>query len=267
MIETLQLKDSIFEIKERVATLTLNRNDVRNALTGTALIDEICRVAEWINSNDAVSVLIITGAGGAFSSGGNVKDMASQAGDFSGSSSEIHNKYRAGIQRIPKAIDSIEVPVIAAVNGAAIGAGFDLANMADIRLASSSAKFGETFINLGLIPGDGGWWFLQKIVGHQRAAELTLTGRVIDAEEAKTLGIVLDVYEPNQLLVAAYALAATIAKKPPKTVRLTKRLMKKSNELSLSSYLEFCACFQSYCHSEDEHLQAVNDFIDKSKSG
>lgn len=264
MLEKLQLVDSIIEISNGVAVLTMNRDDVRNALTGTGLIDDICNVAKWVNRNESVSVLIITGAGSAFSSGGNIKDMASQQGDFSGKSSEIQNKYRSGIQRIPIAIESIEVPVIAAVNGPAIGAGFDLANMADIRIASSRAKFGETFINLGLIPGDGGSWFLQKIVGPQRAAELTYTGRVIDAYESKELGIVLDICDPDQLLIEANTLATTIANKPPRAVRLTKRLMKAANRLDLSSYLELCACFQGYCHSEDEHLDAVQRFFEKS---
>ncbi|NLF53857.1 MAG: enoyl-CoA hydratase, partial [Thauera phenolivorans] len=129
------LTDALLALEDRVATLTLNRHDVRNALTGTALIDDIVAVADWINRCDAVSVLVITGAGSAFSAGGNVKDMAARGGDFAGDVAEVATRYRRGIQRIPLALQAVEVPIIAAVNGPAIGAGFDLANMADIRVA------------------------------------------------------------------------------------------------------------------------------------
>src|SRR5699024_11400372 len=106
---------------------------------------------------------------------------------------EVAARYRRGIQRIPLALQAVEVPVIAAVNGPAIGAGFDLANMADIRIASRKAKFGETFLNLGIIPGDGGAWFMQRLIGYQRAFELPLTGRIIAEAEAKEIGVVLQV--------------------------------------------------------------------------
>ena len=176
-----ELKDAILDIDGRIATLTLNRHDVRNALTGTGLIDDIVTVCDWVNRADHISVLIITGAGSAFSAGGNVKDMAERGGDFAGDVAEVATRYRRGIQRIPLALDEVEIPVIAAVNGPAIGAGFDLCMMADVRIASEKAKFGETFLNLGIIPGDGGAWLLQRLIGYQRAFELTLSGRVIDA--------------------------------------------------------------------------------------
>ena len=120
------LGDALLELDARVATLTLNRNDVRNALTGTRLIDDIVTVADWVNGRDDVSVLVVTGAGSAFSAGGNVKDMAERGGDFAGDVAEVATRYRRGIQRIPLALQNVEIPIIAAVNGPAIGAGFDL---------------------------------------------------------------------------------------------------------------------------------------------
>ena len=215
-----KLSDALLVLDQRVATLTFNRDDLRNALTGSALIDDICTVADWVNCCDEVSVLVMTGAGSAFSSGGNVKDMAERGGDFAGDVAEVATRYRRGIQRIPLALHAVEVPIIAAVNGAAIGAGFDLANMADIRIASTKAKFGETFLNLGIIPGDGGAWFMQRLIGYQQAFELTLSGRIVDAAEAKTLGIVLEVVEPEQLLARAQAMAARFAAQPPKALRV-----------------------------------------------
>jgi enoyl-CoA hydratase/carnithine racemase len=251
------LADALLQLERGVATLTLNRHDVRNALTGTRLIDDLVAVADWVNREGAVSVLVITGAGSAFSAGGNIKDMAERGGDFAGEVAEVAERYRRGIQRIPLALQQVEIPVIAAVNGPAIGAGFDLANMADIRIASTKAKFGETFLNLGIIPGDGGAWFMQRLIGYQRAFELTLTGRIVDAEEARTLGIALEVVEPEALLPHTLALAERLAAQPPKALRLTKRLMKMAQRMELKDFLDLCACFQGMCHNEPEHLEAV----------
>ena len=255
------LTDALLEFENRVATLTLNRHDVRNALTGTHLIDDIVAVAEWLNRDDAVSVLVLTGAGSAFCSGGNVKDMAERSGDFAGDVAEVASRYRRGIQRIPLALQQVEIPIIAAVNGPAMGAGFDLANMADIRLASSTATFGETFLNLGLIPGDGGAWFLQRLIGYQQAFELTLSGRIITAAEARTLGIVLEVVEPEQLMARARELATGFARQPPRALRLAKRLMKVAQRMELKDFLDLCASFQGQCHHEPEHLEAVRRLL------
>ncbi|HQU90122.1 enoyl-CoA hydratase-related protein [Denitromonas sp.] len=255
------LKDALLTVENRVATLTFNRDDVRNALTGTGLIDDIVQVADWVNACDDVSVLVMTGAGSAFSAGGNVKDMAERGGDFAGDVAECADRYRRGIQRIPLALHNVEIPVIAAVNGPAIGAGFDLANMADIRIASSKAKFGETFLNLGIIPGDGGAWFMQRLIGYQQAFELTLSGRIVAADEARTLGIVLDVVEPEQLMTRANEIATRIASQPPKATRLTKRLMKMAQRMELKDFLDLCATFQGMCHNEAEHLDAVHRML------
>ncbi|HRP97219.1 MAG TPA: enoyl-CoA hydratase-related protein [Rhodocyclaceae bacterium] len=258
-----ELSDALLTVENRVATLTLNRHDVRNALTGTRLIDDIVAVAEWVNRCDDVSALVVTGAGSAFSSGGNIKDMADRGGDFAGDVAEVATRYRRGIQRIPLALQQVEVPIIAAVNGPAVGAGFDLANMADLRIASTKAKFGETFLNLGIIPGDGGAWFLQRLIGYQQAFELTLSGRIVDADEAQRLGIVLDVVAPEALLPRAAELAARFAAQPPRALRLTKRLMKMAQRMELKDFLDLCASFQGMCHNEPEHLEAVRKMLEK----
>jgi enoyl-CoA hydratase/carnithine racemase len=260
------LIDATFDLKAGVATLTFMRHDVRNALTGTHLIDDILQTLDWVNkAKDNVSVLIMTGDGSAFSAGGNVKDMQERGGDFAGDVEEVQRRYRQGIQRIPLAMNGCEVPIIAAVNGPAVGAGFDVANMADIRIASTKAKFGETFVNLGIIPGDGGAYFLQRLIGYQKAAELTFTGRIIDAAEALALGVVLEVVEPEQLMVRTNELAAQIAAKPAQALRFTKRLMKMGQRMELPDFLDLCACFQGMCHNSDEHMLAVNKMIEAMK--
>lgn len=254
------LKDSKLELDGRVAVLTFNRDDVRNALTSTELTTEIPAVIEWCQQNRDISVLILTGAGSAFSAGGNIKTMAERA---KGPAFELQQAYRRGIQRIPLALERCEVPVIAAVNGPAIGAGFDIANMCDIRIGSTKAQFGETFVNLGIIAGDGGALFLTRLVGPQRAAELTLTGRIIKAEEALALGILLEVTEPDALLTRAKELAAKIASKPPQAIRYAKQLLKLAQRQSVAEHLDICATFQAICHKTEDHQEALTAFFEK----
>ena len=258
-----QLQASRLELEGRVAWLTLARDDVRNELTGTGLAAEIAAVAEWVNGEDAISVLVVTGEGRAFSAGGNVKDMQARSGAFAGSAHELQDRYRRGIQRMSLAMHEIEVPTIAAVNGAAVGAGFDLACMCDIRIASRTAKMGETFVNLGLIPGDGGAWFLQRLIGYEAAAKLTFTGELIDAEDAHRLGVVSEVVEPEQLTARARALAEQIASKPPAALRLAKRLMVTAGRLDLRQTLELSAVFQGVAHHQPDHDEAVAAFLER----
>ena len=254
------LKDAALSLDERVATLTFKRDDVRNALTGTELTADIVATLAWANADPEVSVLILTGEGSAFSAGGNIKTMGERA---KAPPHVLQRNYRHGIQRIPLALQEAEIPVIAAVNGPAIGAGFDLANMCDLRIGSTHAQFGETFVNLGIIAGDGGALFLQRLVGYQRAAELTFSGRIVKAEEAKQLGILLEVTEPAALLPRARELAAMIAAKPPLAVRYAKRLLKLAQQQPLSEHLDVCACFQALCHKTDDHAEALAAFFEK----
>jgi enoyl-CoA hydratase/carnithine racemase len=255
------LTDSQLKLDGRVAVLTFNRDDVRNALTGTRLVDEICETLAWANAGAEVSALIVTGAGSAFSAGGNIKTMRERS--LASSTEELERYYRHGVQRIPRAMEMSEVPIIAAVNGPAIGAGFDLANMCDIRIGSTRAQFGETFINLGLMAGDGGGWFLQRLVGAQRAAELTFTGRIVKADEARDLGILLEVTEPERLLARAAEVAGQIAAKPPLAVRYAKRALNLARRQSLADHLEACASFQGALQKTEDHLEALSAFFEK----
>jgi enoyl-CoA hydratase/carnithine racemase len=258
-----KLRESKLEIAGRVAVLTFQRDDVRNALTGTALVDDLLQTADWANTEKDISVLIVTGDGAAFSSGGNVKEMQERTGTFAGSVIDIQDQYRRGIQQVPLTLHKLEIPLIAAVNGSAIGAGFDLACMCDLRIASSRAVVGETFVNLGIIPGDGGAWFLQRLVGYQRAAELALTGRLVKADEALSMGLFLEVVEPEQLMSCTMELAERIACKPPQAARLTKRLMKLAQRSELPDFLDICASFQAMAHHTADHQEAVSAFLEK----
>jgi enoyl-CoA hydratase/carnithine racemase len=259
-----ELRDSLLSIEGRVAVLTLNRHDVRNELTGTGLAAEIAAVAAWINREERISALVVTGDGTAFSAGGNVKHMRDRdEGSFAGDVHAMQAKYRHGIQLMALALHALEVPAIAAVNGPAVGAGFDLALMCDVRVGSTAAQVAESFLGLGLIPGDGGGWLLQRLIGYQRAAELSFSGRTLAAAEALALGIFLEVVDPDDLLARARELAASFAAKPPQAVRLTKRLLRYAERMEFKDYLDMCALVQGMCHNTADHLEAVNAFLEK----
>ncbi|MCB1464447.1 MAG: enoyl-CoA hydratase/isomerase family protein [Nitratireductor sp.] len=263
MSEKPELRGARLETEGRIARLVLDRDDVRNELTGTKLYEAIVETVDWINSGEEISVLVITGTGKSFSAGGNVKDMHERRGAFDGDVYELQAKYRTGIQMMATAMHRLDVPSIAQINGAAIGAGLDLACMCDLRIASETARLGETFVNLGIIPGDGGAWFLQRLIGYQKAAELTFTGRLIDAREAMQLGILLDVVPAEKLAGRVNALAKEIAAKPPRALRLTKRLMKNAQRLELDDFLDVCAVFQGMSHHTADHGEAVDAFLSK----
>lgn len=246
-----------------VVTLTLNRPEDRNALTSQDQWDALVAACDRVQSDDAVRVVILTGAGSAFCAGGNVKDFRDKKGLAGGTPAQIRENYRRGIQRIPMAFWQLDVPTIAAVNGPAIGAGCDLACMADIRIASENARFAESFVKLGLIPGDGGAWFLQRVLGYSRAAELSFTGDMIDARMAREIGLVNHVTKPERLLEEARLLAARIAANPGGALRMTKRLMREAQHARLDNILELSAAYQALTHTTAEHHAAVAAFLDR----
>ena len=261
----MEFQEIAFTIEQGIAIITLNRPDIRNAITGKEMIMEIEEACQKVNSDMGIKTLIITGADPAFSSGGNIKDMATKKGMFGGTPAQIMENYRKNVQRIPIAVRSVDVPTIAAVNGPAIGAGCDLALMCDMRIASRKAKFGETFLNVGLIPGDGGAWFLPRLVGMAKACELTFTGAVIDAKEAQKIGLVNDVADHEQLMEKAMDLASKISSQPPEALRMAKRLLYAGQNSSLGDFLEHSAAYQALCHYTEDHKEAVSAMLEKRK--
>jgi enoyl-CoA hydratase/carnithine racemase len=245
-----------------IVTLAMNAPDVRNALTGNTAIAEFIEQCERVNQDLSVKAVIVTGYDGMFCSGGNLKDMRRYFDDAL-SQAQIANEYRAGIQRLTRAIYGLDVPAIAAVGGPAIGAGCDLACMCDIRIASEKAAFAESFIKVGIVPGDGGAWLLTRTVGRSRAAEMAFTGDMLAADEALRIGLVSRVVPADELLPAAREVAAKIAKQPGPTLRMTKRLLRESQTNSLDTVLEMSAVMQALAHKSWEHREAVTAFIEK----
>ena len=255
----------LFEQRDAIVTLTLNAPEARNALTSQAQWDAVVAACERVQADPAVKVVILTGAGSAFCAGGNVKDFRDKRGLAAGSGMEIRDNYRRGIQRIPLAFHRLDVPTIAAVNGPAIGAGCDLACKADIRIASEKASFAESFVKLGLIPGDGGAWLLQRVVGYARAAEMSFTGETVDAQAALAMGLVSRVVPHETLLAEATALAERIAANPGQALRMTKRLMREAQTSRLDAILELSAAYQALTHGSAEHEGAVAAFLERRK--
>ena len=236
---------------------TLNLPEVGNAITDSGFIAALETAVDTANSETALRALILTGAGKIFSAGGNVKDMAERHGMFGLDPIDQRHAYVDGIQRIPRALARLEVPLIAAVNGPAVGAGCDLAMMCDLRVASERASFAESFVQIGLVPGDGGTWFLQRAIGYERAAEMTLTGDRIDAATALAWGLVTRVVPHDELLLAAMELADRIAKNPPHALRMAKRLLQESRTGPLESTLGMAAAMQPLAHHDAEHQRRI----------
>ena len=208
-----------------ILTVTMNQPETRNALTGNTAVAEFVQLCADVRKDAGVKVVILTGAGPIFSSGGNVKDMK-RFFDDALTPDLIREEYRQGIQQIPLALYELDVPVICAVNGPAIGAGLDLTCMCDIRICSETATFAESFVRVGIVPGDGGAWLLPRAVGMAKAAEMSFTGEAISAQEALACGLVSRVVPADQLLPTARALAEKIAANPGAVMRMTKRLLR-----------------------------------------
>ena len=253
----------LIERRGPVAVLTVNRPDTRNALSGEECFGAFEQVFAALNDDTSVRAAVLTGAGSAFCSGGNVAEMRDRTGMFGGSPEQIAQNYRQGIQRIPRAFQTLQVPIIAAVNGAAMGAGNDLACMCDIRMASTTAKFAESFVKVGIVPGDGGCWFLPRIVGFSRAAEMALTGETLGAEEALRIGLVSRVVEPAALMDAALELANRIAANPPQVLRWTKQLLLQARTGTLNEALDYAGRYQGLAHHTADHTEAVTAFFEK----
>ncbi|WP_236218380.1 crotonase/enoyl-CoA hydratase family protein [Pseudomonas rhodesiae] len=247
-----------YRFEDGIVTLTLCAPEQHNALTHQAQFDAFTQVCARINRDPQVKVVILTGSGKSFCAGGNVKDMKARAGLFAGDPYQLRDGYRHGIQQIPLAVYHLEVPTIAAVNGAAIGAGCDLALMCDIRIASQQARFAESFVRLGIVPGDGGAWLLPRALNNlSRAYEMSFTGETVSAQQALEYGLVSSVVAPDDLLVAAQDLARRVAANPGHALRLTKKLLREGQHTRLEPLLELSAAYQALAHHTEAHQAIV----------
>ena len=246
-----------------VARVTLADPDTRNAITGEEMIEDLLDALHDAETDPEVSVVIIDAEGPAFSSGGNVKDMAAKDGLFSGTPAEMTEKYRETIQQLTRFLATTDLVTIASVNGPAVGAGFDLVLGCDLRIGSRNARFAHTFIEMGIIPGDGGAWLLPRVVGWQRATELALTARFVSSAEAEKYGILLEVVAEDKLDSRVSELAGAISSKPRPAVVMAKRLLRQARTMDLDGFLELSAALQAIAHTTPEHTAAVDEYVEK----
>ena len=250
----------IYEVKDSIATLTLNRPDRLNALGGS-LRDDLHDAVTRSAADPEVRVMIITGAGKGFCAGGDVKAM--NEAKEGRRERPFMEKIAPGRDRTLLAMRDAPQPIIAAVNGAAAGAGMNLALGCDIRLASTVAKFSQAFVKRGLHPDWGGTYFLPRIVGMAKACELIFTGALIDAAEALRLGIVSQVLAPEEMLPAAQTLARAIAAGPPIAIRLARRGLYRNAESDLRTALEYETFAQNACFETEDATEGIRAFVEK----
>ena len=247
-----------------ILTLTIDDPATRNALS-PALTSQLVAACAEANADMDIRCVILTGAGSVFCAGGNIKDMYARANHFSGNAAEIRRTYQNGVQTIARALYELEVPSIAAVNGAAMGAGMDFATMCTMRIAADSATFAESFIKLGLTSAAGGAWFLNRAIGASAAAEMALTGDAIDAARALEIGLVSRVVPGERLLDEAKALATRITRHAAHSVRLNTRLLRESQRLDLPAALEIAAAMQAVVQQTEDQYEAVAAAVEKRR--
>lgn len=252
------MSDLEYDITDHVATIRLNRPEKRNAFTLPMVGAWADRLAE-AQADPEVRVIVVTGAGRGFCSGIDLSWVA----DHEQTPLEFKQALTDHIHRVPLALESVDKPVIAAVNGDAMGAGLDMALMCDLRLVSAGARMAMSYVKVGLVPGDGGCWLLPRLIGLPRALELLWTGDMITAERAERLGMVNSVHEPDALLDATYALAARLAAAPPVAVRMIKRTALQSQRLDFRTSLDLISSHMGVVRSTTDSVEAYRAFAEK----
>ena len=257
-------EDLLVEQKKQSLWITLNRAEASNAYSAE-MVKGLVEILKYADLDHSVRVIVITGAGKNFCAGGDIKAMKGKTGMFSGESNELREAYQAGIQQIPLTFSQLKTPIIAMVNGAAVGAGCDLAAMCDLRVASTEACFAETFVKVGLVPGDGGAFFLTRLIGFGKAMEMFMTCKIFSAEESLKMGLVNQVVLPNELKNKTEELVENISSMPPIAMQMTKKAMSHAYQNDLNSHLELVAAYQGITQRSSDHFKALDGMIEKKK--
>lgn len=246
-----------FEQRGHVGLITINRPEVLNALNVQALRD-LDAILDRVENDEDIYVLVVTGAGRAFVAGADIGEMVDFTAANAKSFSRRGNNVLLRLTRFPR-------PIIAAVNGYALGGGCELAMSCDIRIGSEHAKFGMPEVGLGITPGFGGTQRLARIVGMSTATELLLTGRTIDAQEALQIGLINHLYPANEMLERAFELAEVIASKAQVAVRQVKQAIRIGTQIDMSSALAFEAEAFGLCFSTEDQKDSMQAFLKKEK--
>lgn len=247
-------------VSEGVATLTLNRPERRNAFTFD-MVEQWADNLRLAQEDELIRAVIITGAGDSFCAGVDLDSISS--GNKNLSPLERKNQLHERIHKVAREVERLDKPLIAAMNGPAVGAGLDMALMCDLRIADPAARFAEGYVTVGLVPGDGGAYYLTRIVGISKALEMLLTGEFVEAAEALRIGLVNRVAEPGRALDEATQLARKIADLPPVTVRTIKRLTYQSMRIDLQTSLDLASSHFAVVASTEDAGEALSAYREK----
>ena len=262
--DTKWLKLQLLEDK-KILIIKINNLELKNALSDE-VIDDLVAILSSIDKNENVRVALLGGVGSIFCAGGDIKAMREKSGMFSGDSNQLRENYRKGIQRIPKVIEGLSTPLIGVVNGAAIGAGVDLACMCDFRVGCETSFFAETFSKLALVPGDGGTYFLPRVVGYPKAMEMFLTGDKYDSKEALKIGLLNYVFSCEDLWDQAVKIAEKISNNSPMAITMTKKALRSSwINCDLGSHLDLLATFQGETQRTNDHEEGLMALKEKRR--
>ena len=248
-----------------IAIMTINRPDQLNPLGKAGDGDAFAEVTAELVADKDIRCVVLTGAGRAFSAGGDLKAMQERSGAFGGTPAQVREGYTKNIHKIVNSLWNFELPVVAAVNGPAVGLGCDVACMADVRIISESARFGMPFLRIGLIPGDGGAWLLPRIVGFSRASEMVFTGDLYDADTAVEWGFASRKVADDAVLDSALEMAGKIAAQPPRALKAAKALLRQGQSATYDQIMELSAAKQALLHHTEDHMEGVTALLEKRK--
>jgi len=267
------MSDLLFEVNGPIAAITLNRPDKLNAFS-TEMIERWIDALETVRDSEEIRVLVVRGSGRAFCAGGDVKSMAggegllynnTNAGDLSSNALAVKNSLWKKIQRIPLLTREIDKPVVAVLHGLALGAGLDMALACDIRIAARSAQVAESYVKVGIVPGDGGAWLLPRLIGVDKALELLWTGDTLTAEQAKELGIVTHVVDDEELDRFVDAYVKRLAEGPQQVMRFTKRAVYQGLHTDFRTHLDYISSAMGIVTELNDYREGVKAVLEKRK--
>ncbi len=259
-------QEIMYDVSDRIATITLNRPERMNAFS-EQMLGEWADAIRRSQEDDGVRAVIVTGAGRAFCAGADLRATGSEdrvlLADLN--PGERRNGLRLSVHRVPQALQYLDKPYIAAINGAAVGAGMDMVSMTDVRISSDVARYGMSYVNVGLVPGDGGAWLLPRLVGIQKALELMWSGELFNAEEALRIGYVSRVVPHAQLMEEAQAYAMRLAEGPPIAIQMLKRLVYRAETQTFMEALEAAQAAFTIVQSTEDFKEGPTAFREKRK--
>lgn len=265
------MTDLLFEVNHSIATITLNRPESMNAFSEEMIL-KWTEALETIRDTDDIRAVIVKGNGRGFCAGGDMKAMQAGKGffeseeDITSTALARKNSLWKKIQRIPLLLEEIDKPVIAQVHGFAFGAGLDMALMCDIRIVAASTKLSESYVKVGIVPGDGGAYYLPKLIGTDQALDLLWTGRVLTADEAKNIGLVTHVIPDEELESFTQNYVENLANGPATTIQLTKRAVYQSQQMSLRSSLDYISSAMGIVTELPDFKEGVSAISEKRKA-